>query len=259
MDRNRVALIPARSLSAVVRAETQFSVALLRFLGKAPRMSRTETPTGADSLRPTGRQWTGSRAWIVFTLAAAFIVVMAAPAEAAWGVPCLLPQVHAAPPDQSWLKDPPEKPGAVVQGKVAVFAFKGDDVFEPMRAAVVRTLRKQRLSVTAVLRPADGPAQYREMSYSSNLAVFIDGELSGEGAHQTVLIRLRSGVTGQYFTSAKFSGSTQAIVGAIGVALWGRVGSAITRTCISAAKPRRRESAPMYIEAGSPLDSPLGS
>lgn len=192
-------------------------------------------------------------------LATIMVAAMAAPAEAAWGVPCPLPQVHAAPPDQSWLKDPPEKPGAVIQGRVAVFAFKGDDVFEPMRAAVVRTLRKQRLSVTAALRPADSPAQYREMSYSSNLAVFIDGELSGEGAHQTVLIRLRSGVTGQYFTSAKFSGSTQAIVGAIAGGLWGRVGPAITRTCTSAAKPRRRESAPMYIEAGSPLDSPIGS
>jgi hypothetical protein len=196
---------------------------------------------------------------IVFALAATVIAARPETAEAAWGVPCLLPQVHAAPPDQSWLKDPPEKPGAAVNGRVAVFTFKGDDVFEPMRAAVVRTLRKQRLSVTAALRPADSPAQYREMSYSSNLAVFIDGELSGEGAHQTVLIRLRSGVTGQYFASAKFSGSTQAIVGAIGGALWGRVGSAITRTCTNAAKPRRRESAPMYIEAGSPLDSPIGS
>lgn len=140
-----------------------------------------------------------------------------------------------------------------------MFTIKGDDVFEPVRAAVVRTLRKQRLNVTAALRPADTPAQYREMSYSSNLAVFIDGELIGQGAHQTVLIRLRSGVTGQYFASAKFSGSTQAIVSAIGAALWGRVGPAITRTCTSAAKPRRRESAPMYIEAGSPLDSAIGS
>jgi hypothetical protein len=194
-------------------------------------------------------------AWVATIMVAA----TAAPAKAAWGVPCPLPQVHAAPPDQSWLKDPPEKPGAVIHGRVAVFAFKGDDVFEPVRAAVVRTLRKQRLSVTAALRPADSPAQYREMSYSSNLAVFIDGELSGEGAHQTVLIRLRSGVTGQYFTTAKFSGSTQAIVGAIAGGLWGRVGPAINRTCTSAAKPRRRESAPMYIEAGSPLDSPIGS
>lgn len=184
---------------------------------------------------------------------------LASPAQAAWGVPCPLPQVRSAPPDQSWLKDVPEKPGAGIRPKVAVFVFKGDDVFEPVRAAVVRTLRKQRLTVTASLRPADTAAQYREMSYSSNLAVFIDGVITGQGAQQTVLIHLRSGVTGQYFASAKFSGSTQAVVGAIGASLWSRVGSAIMRTCSSAAKPRRRESAPMYIEAGSPLDAPVGS
>jgi hypothetical protein len=184
---------------------------------------------------------------------------MAGSAEAAWGVPCPLPRVHSAPPDQSWLKDVPEKPGASAAGKIAVFTFKSDNVFEPFRGAVVQTLRKQRLNVTEALRPADSPAQYREMSYSSNLAVFIDGEVSGEGARQTVLIRLRSGVTGQHFTSARFSGSTQAIVDAIENALWARVGSAILRTCSSAAKPRRQESTPTYIEAGSPLDSPIGS
>lgn len=199
------------------------------------------------------------KGWVVVALAVASLGATAGSAEAAWGVPCPLPQVHSAPPDQSWLKDVPEKPGSSAAGKIAVFTFRGDDVFEPFRAAVVRTLRKQRLNVTAALRPADSPAQYREMSYSSNLAVFIDGEASGEGARQTVLIRLRSGVTGQYFTSAKFSGSRQAIVESIESALWGRVGAAILRTCSSAAKPRRRESAPMYIEAGSPLDTPIGS
>ena len=97
------------------------------------------------------------------------------------------------------------------------------------------------------------------MSYSSKLAVFVDGEVSGQGARQTVIIRLRSGVTGQYFASAKFSGSTTELVGNIGSALWARVGSAILRVCASAAKPRRRESEPLYIEAGSPLDTPVGS
>lgn len=220
-------------------------------------MLRTGAPTRATSGRPAGRHSSRGKGSVV-VLAVAFLGATAGPAQAAWGVPCPLPKVHTAPPDQSWLKDLPEQPGASATGRIAVFAFKGDDVFEPFRAAVVRTLRKQRLNVTAALRPADGPAQYREMSYSSNLAVFIDGEVSGAGARQTLLIRLRSGVTGQYFTSARFSGSTQTIVGAIGNALWPRVGSGIRRTCSSAAKPRRRESAPMYIEAGSPLDTPVG-
>jgi hypothetical protein len=222
-------------------------------------MLQAGAPTRATSGGPAGRPSTRLNGWVVVALAAGASGATGGPAEAAWGVPCPLPQVHSAPPDQSWLKDVPEKPGADTAGRIAVFAFNGDDVFEPFRAAVVRTLRKQRLNVTAALRPADGPAQYREMSYSSNLAVFIEGEVSGQGARQTVLIRLRSGVTGLHFTSAQFSGSTQAIVEAIGSGLWGRVGAAILRTCTSAAKPRRRESAPTYIEAGSPLDSPIGS
>jgi len=201
----------------------------------------------------------GSKGWRVIALAVASLGAMSGTANGAWGVPCLLPQTHSAPADQSWMKDVPEKLGEHARGKVAVFAFKGDDALEPVRAAVVRTLRKQRLSVTAALRPADSPAQYREMSCSSDLAVFIDGEVIDEAARRTVVIHLRSGVTGQYFTSAKFSGSTQAIVGTIGDALWGRIGSAILRTCSSAARPRRHESAPTYIEAGSPVDEPIGS
>jgi hypothetical protein len=187
-------------------------------------------------------------------------VLTATPAEAAWGVPCALPQVRPDPPDQSWLKDVQERPGARSRGKVAVFVFKGDDVYEPMRAAVVRMLRKQGLSVTATLRPLDSPKQYREMSYALKLAVFLDGEVSGEGAGQTVTLRLRSGVTGQYFTTVKFSGATPKIVGDIGRTLWTRVGSATLRACASASKPRQREVEPTYIEAGTPLAStPAGS
>jgi hypothetical protein len=184
----------------------------------------------------------------------------ATPAEAAWGVACPLPQVRSAPPDQSWLKDAPEKPGARSRGKAAVFVFKGDDVYEPVRAAVVRTLRKQGLNVTATLRPVDSPKQYREMSYALNLAVFVEGEVTGEGAGQTVLIRLRSGLTGEHFATAKFSGATPEIVGNIGRTLWTRVGSATIHTCSRASKPRQREVEPTYIEAGTPLEStPIGS
>ncbi len=215
-------------------------------------MPRTRTPTWATSRHPTS-----PKGWLGIVLAAALPVVMATPAQAAWGVPCPLPKVLSAPPDQSWLRDVPEKPGDHLRGRVAVFVFKGDDVFEPVRAAVVRALRKQHLNVNAGLRPADTPAQYREMSYASHLAVFIDGEVIGQGARQTVILRLRSGVTGQYFTSAKFSGTTPSLVGAIGGTLWARVGSAIIRSCSSAAKPRRRGAEPTYIDASSSSDSPL--
>src|SRR5512140_3088544 len=127
-------------------------------------MSRPRIPTWATSRLSTGLS-TRSKGWIAAALMGAGLTSTPAPAEAAWGVPCPLPQVRSAPPDQSWLKDVPEKPGARSRGKVAVFVFKGDDVYEPVRAAVVRTLRKQGLNVTATLRSVDSPKQYREMSY----------------------------------------------------------------------------------------------
>jgi hypothetical protein len=219
-------------------------------------MSRLGIPTRATSRLPKGLSIGSSL--IAAVLVGVFLA--ATPAEAAWGVPCPLPKVLSSPPDQSWLKDVAERPGTRTRGKVAVFVFKGDDVYEPVRAAVVRMLRKRGLNVTATLRPVDNPKQYREMSYTLSLAVFVDGEVSGEGAGQTVIIRLRSGVTGQYFATAKFSGATPEIVGNIGRTLWPRVGSATIRACSSASKPRQREVEPTYIEAGTPLAStPLGS
>ena len=187
--------------------------------------------------------------------AGVFFFAPAKPTLAAWGVPCPIPQARSAPPDQSWMKDVPEKPGARSRGKIAVFPFQGDDVYEQSRGAVVRALRKQGLIVTATLRPADSPAMYREMSYSSNLAVFIDGEVSGDEAHRIVQVRLRSGVSGQYFTNAKFTGSAQGIPATILRSLWTRIGPATVRACVSAGKPRKRESKPMYIEAGTPIES----
>ena len=48
----------------------------------------------------------------------------------------------------------PGSPGARARGKVAVFIFNGDDVYQPVRAEVVRVLRRRGLNVTATLRPA---------------------------------------------------------------------------------------------------------
>ena len=71
---------------------------------------------------------------------AALAIVAALPASthALWG-PARLPRtdiVRLAPPDQSWLQDVPEKPGAHSKGKVAVFPIAGDDVYEIGRAHV---------------------------------------------------------------------------------------------------------------------------
>jgi hypothetical protein len=194
--------------------------------------------------------WAGLVAAIVFTLLAA----VSTPAQAAWVVPFLQP-VRATPPDQSWMTDVPEKEGAHPKGKVAVFVFKGDDIYEPVRAAVVRLLRAKGLNVTATLRPVDSAAQYREMSYTLNLGVFVEGEMTGEGARQSAVIHLRSGLSGQRIATAKFSGPTRDIVGAVGRTLWPRVGGPMMRACSSASRPRRREREPLRIEAGTPTDN----
>jgi hypothetical protein len=201
-------------------------------------------------------------AWTLARLTTAAVVVSllaASPARAAWGVLCPTPQARSAPPDQSWMKDVPEKPAAKSRGKVAVFAFQGDDVFEQSRGAVVRALRKQGVTVFATLRPSDTPSQYRAVSYSSGIALFIDGEVSATGSERAVQLRLRSGVTGQYISGTKFTSTPAALVGTIERSLWTKVGPATVRACASAAKPRKRGFTPMYIEAGSPLDRPLGS
>jgi hypothetical protein len=174
-----------------------------------------------------------------------------APAEAAWGLLWRPPTARSAPPDQSWLLDVPEKPGARSKGKVAVFAFKGDEYYEPVRAAVVKALRRHGLTVTATLRPVDGAAQYREVSQTLRLAVFVEGELRGQGARQSAFVRLRSGVSGQRIASIRFSGSTQKIVGDVGRTLWSRVGPTVMRSCASASRPRRREREPLRIDAGT--------
>jgi hypothetical protein len=192
-------------------------------------------------------------------LVGALVISAPAPVEARWGVLYVPRPVRKLPPDQSWLQDVPEKPGARARSKVAVFAFQNDDVYEPVRAAVVRLLRRKGLNVTANLRPVDSASQYREMSQTLNLAVYVEGELTGEGAQQRARIRLRSGVSGQHFASATFSGPTPKIVGDINKTLWNRVGPSVSRACSSASKPRRRERDPLHIDAGSPLDAAIAA
>jgi hypothetical protein len=190
-------------------------------------------------------------------LVVALFVLLPVSAEARWGVP-YLPKpvlVRRAPPDQSWLQDVPEKPGARPKNKVAVFSFRNDDVYEPVRAAVVKLLRRRGLHVTANLKPVDSAEQYREMSYTLNLAAYVEGDLSGEGKAQRARIRLRSGVSGQPIATATFSGPTPKIVADMNRTLWTRLGPTVSRACTHAAKPRRRERDPLHIDAGTPLEN----
>ena len=92
------------------------------------------------------------------------LATMAAPATAlAWGVVYVPTRpARSMAPDQSWLQDVPQRRGHS-RGKVAVFAFAGDDVYQPVREAVVKLLRRRGLNVTASLQPVDSASQYREL------------------------------------------------------------------------------------------------
>ncbi len=137
--------------------------------------------------RPSASSWLGVAGLVAVTFGSAR-------AAEAWGMP--FPGWRPKPPDESWLLDVPEKAGARSRGKIAVFVFRGDDVYQPMRATVVRLLRRRGFNVTTTLRPVDSAVEYREMSFASNLSVFVEGEVSGEGARQSALIRLYGGATG---------------------------------------------------------------
>lgn len=218
-------------------------------------MPRPHSLSKVDSRPAPARKW--GVTMLVGALVLMALGATSRPAQAAWVVPFLKPPpiVKPALPDQSWMDDVPEKPGTRAKGKVAVFAFKGDDVYEPVRAAVVKLLRSKGLNVTASLRPVDSAAQFREMSYTLNLGAFVEGEITGEGPHQTAVIHLRSGMSGKRIATTKLTGPTSQMVGTVGHKVWPALGGAMMRSCSSAAHPRQRERAPLRIEAGEPLDN----
>jgi hypothetical protein len=211
--------------------------------------------------RPSAPSWVAPRLspgakGLGVALLVGVILGSAPAAQATWGILYLPPpKVVRTPEEQAWLRDIPERPGARSRGKVAVFVFKGDDVYQPVRAAVVQMLRRRGFNVTVTLRPVDSATEFREMSQVANLAVYVQGEMSGEGARQSAHIHVYSGVTGHRIASARFSGPTAKIVGDLGHTFWTRVGPAILRTCSSVARPRRLEREPLRIEAGEPLEN----
>lgn len=192
--------------------------------------------------------------------AATALTMVPRAAQALWG-PAFIPRqgVRLRPPDQSWLQDAPAKSGGSAKGKVAVFPFEGDDVYEPMRAEAVRLLRQKGLTVMASLRPVDSTAQLREMSATLGLGAILEGDVRGEGAHQTAHVRVRSGVSGQTIATATFTGSTVQIAAAIKRGLWSRVGSSIRHSCAGSGRPRRLDKEPLRIDAGEPMDNAVAA
>ena len=169
-------------------------------------------------------------------------------ARATWGTLALRPPPRT-PPEQTWLRDLPEHPGARTHGKVAVFEIRGDDVYQPVREAVVRLLRRRGYTVTVTLRPVESAVEFRAMSEQTNMAVYIAGEVKGEGARQSATLHLYSGLSGHRMASLGYSGPTAKIVDDVEHKFWKSVGPAITRACSAVSKPRRREHEPLRIDA----------
>jgi hypothetical protein len=186
--------------------------------------------------------------WIRVLVLVALALGWSPLARAMWGAMALRPPPRT-PPEQTWLKDLPERPGARTRGKVAVFEFRGDDVYQPVREAVVRILRKRGFNVTVTLRPVESAVELRDMSQQTNMAVYIEGEMQGEGARQSAKLYLYSGLSGHRMASLGFSGPTDKIVEDVERRLWKSVGPAITRACTAVSRPRRQEHEPLRIDA----------
>jgi hypothetical protein len=144
--------------------------------------------------------------------------------------------------------------GPSVNGKVAVFGFKGDGAAR-VQQVVVTTLRTRGLHVTTSLRPVDSAEQYREMAATLRLAAYIDGTVGDAGSKAQATVNVRSGVTGRRIASVRFSGERSALPADVGNGLWPRTGSQLTRLCAEAAKPHKGPRRAMRINAGTPLEA----
>ena len=149
---------------------------------------------------------------------------------------------------------------AIAAGRAAVFVFDGDEA-EPLRWEVIRLLQANGMRVQTDLRPTDTAVQFRDMAAALNLAIYVHGRIKDTPRGRAVAtVTVRSGVTGRKIASASFDGTRRELVSLVEQGLWDRVKSPLGRACVEARKPGRRHSAPMRIEAGTPVeDTPARS
>ena len=143
--------------------------------------------------------------------------------------------------------------GALAEGKIAVFAFQGEDTYS-VRDHVIQALTDRGIKVEAAIPPVDTTEQYRDMGAVMNLAAYVHGHVKELPAdHAVATIVVRSGVTGKKLTSVTFTGYRRGLPYDVEEKLWQRLGPAFTRACVEATKPRPHHNKPMVIEAGTPL------
>ena len=143
---------------------------------------------------------------------------------------------------------------AMSASKVAVLEIRGDSTDE-IRAQIIKVLRPKVRELSTNLRAPDTVVQYRDMGAALDLALYIHGHLKDVGKDQSTLtIDLRSGVSGQKITSVKFTGSRRKLYADAEDELWSRIEKPFGRACLDASKAVRHHSAPMRIEAGTPIE-----
>jgi hypothetical protein len=142
---------------------------------------------------------------------------------------------------------------AVATGKVAVFAFAGEDTYS-VRDHVIQALTDRGIKVDTALPPVDTAEQYRDMGAVMDVAAYVHGHVKELPAdHAVATIVIRSGVTGKKLTTATFTGYRRGLPYDVEEKLWQRLGPAFRRACVEATKPRPHHNQPMVIEAGTPL------
>jgi ribosomal protein S8E len=143
---------------------------------------------------------------------------------------------------------------AMAASKVAILEFRGDGA-EEIRAQVIKALRPKVRELSTNLRSPDTVVQYRDMGAALDLALYVHGSVKDAGRDQSTLtIDLRSGVSGRKLTSVKFTGSRRKLYADAEDELWTRIEKPFGRACLEASKAVRHHSAPMRIEAGTPIE-----
>jgi len=142
-------------------------------------------------------------------------------------------------------------------GKVVLLPIRDDDDHS-FTTQVERLLRARGVEVATDVRGVDTPEQFRELATHLGIAAFVEGNLKErEGAAiSKVTIQVRSGYTGRKLTAVTFRETKLHLRAEVEDKLWPKIAPAITRACVDANKPRKRDRAPMMIEAGIPLNAP---
>ena len=190
---------------------------------------------------------------LAVVLAAAFITTAAAPPAQARGAgrrAAKAKSTHAAKKAA-----PRSRTISNLDGKVAVFPVRYDDD-NSFSAQIARILRAKGLEVSTDTRRVDTAEQFRELSTALGFAAYVDGEFTEGEKKSKVTIQVRNGYTGRKVAVTTFRETNLHLRSEVEDKLWTKVGPAIARACADASKPRKKDRAPMVIEAGTPLDSP---